>query len=450
MPTTLTVFEYDRLIPGDEPLDGYGAIPLAAFDELRTRIVEELDEERRWLRPAKGPKGIPAIQVCGYVGVLRTRDGTQIEVLPKIGRHQNDQAEARAILLRMLRTLRGFRWYETAPANLAQARLPLFEVFIQQFLLATREVVRRGLRSDYVSRQDNLFALRGRLLVGQNLAQNLVRPDRFFAQYDEFTPDRPENRLIHTALLRVIRQSRSPANQRLGRELGFVFAEIPESTDIAADLKNKRIDRGMHHYEPALAWAELILRGYSPLTGSGKTAAPSLMFPMAEVFEAYVAQQLTRQLRPGLILTRQARKQYLVTHRQARWMQLKPDLLITDPAHGGSAKMLLDTKWKLLDQDDTDSQKKYGLSQGDFYQLYTYGHFYLPDGGDLVLIYPQTPRFQTPLEPFLFNVPEGRLRVWALPFRLAANGENGLIVPRNLQDVIAPIEHGITQETAAA
>lgn len=445
---TLTVFEYDRLVPGEQSVNAYRAIPRAAFDELQTRIDEKLDEERRWLRPAKGPKGLPAIQVCGYVGVLRTRDGTQIEVLPKIGKHDPDpaesrEAESRAILLRMLRALRGFRWYETAAADLAQARMPLFEVFIQQFLLATREVVRRGLRSDYVSRQDNLFALRGQLQVGRHLAINLVRPDRFFTQFDEFSPDRSENRLIHTALIRVIRQSRSPANQRLGRELSFVFAEIPESTDIEADFRRKRIDRGMHHYEPALAWAELILRGYSPLTGAGTAEAPSLMFPMAEVFETYVAQKLTRQLPQGFTLTRQARKHYLVTHRQAKWMQLKPDLLITDTRQGGSTRMLLDTKWKLLNQHNADSQKKYGISQGDFYQLYTYGRFYLPDGGDLVLIYPQTPLFQAPLEPFDFNDPKARLRVWVLPFRLAADGTEGLIAPEFFQTMLGPLGPGM-------
>ncbi len=39
-------------------------------------------------------------------------------------------------------------------------------------------IAKRGLRSDYSSRQDNLFASRGKLLMAPHLRQNLYRADR--------------------------------------------------------------------------------------------------------------------------------------------------------------------------------------------------------------------------------------------------------------------------------
>jgi 5-methylcytosine-specific restriction enzyme subunit McrC len=47
----------------------------------------------------------------------------------------------------------------------------------------------------------------------------------------------------------------------------------------------------MSYYESALDWAKLILRGFSPVSGVGKHDAPSLLFPMEAVFEAYVAKR---------------------------------------------------------------------------------------------------------------------------------------------------------------
>lgn len=79
--------------------------------------------------------------------------------------------------------------------------------------------------------------------------------------------------------------------------------------------------------------------------------------------------------------------------------------------------LVLDTKWKLLDGYKSNGTDKYGLSQGDFYQLQAYGHSYLDGHGDVVLVYPKTTTFDRPLSVFEFPKPGG-LRLWALPFCL--------------------------------
>ena len=91
------------------------------------------------------------------------------------------------LLIEMLRCLGGFRPIQAESAKLAAARMPLLEVFIGEFLRLVENIVKRGLRSDYTLRQDNLFALGGKLLVSQNLNQNLCRADRFFTEHDEFS-----------------------------------------------------------------------------------------------------------------------------------------------------------------------------------------------------------------------------------------------------------------------
>ena len=121
----------------------------------------------------------------------------------------------------------------------------------------------------------------------------------------------------------------------------------------------------MAHYASALAWARLILQNESPLTGAGGHDAPSLLFPMAEIFEACVARHLKRQLAPPFTLRVQAGSHSLVRHREQGWFRLKPDLLIQQ---SGENRLVLDTKWKLLDNARGNSEDKYGLSQADFYQ----------------------------------------------------------------------------------
>lgn len=416
----ITIYEFDALMTaGSDAADAEGVhrIPDKVYVWLEDQCLRAAEAgEAAWLRLTQR-RGRRVVQVTSFVGVIRAPHGFQIEVLPKVGKAIGGGAkEARQLLIEMLCCLQGFRHVQTDSAKISAARMPLLEVFIAEFLSTVERLVKRGLRSDYSSRQDNLFALRGKLLIAPHLRQNLYRGDRFFTAHDDFSIDRPENRLLHAALRRVLMLSASQANQQLARELKFVFADVPASTQARIDFQRVRLDRGMGYYADALAWTRLILDEESPLTGTGGYRAPSLLFPMEAVFEAFVAKHLARQLARPLILKTHVRSHYLVRHREQNWFRLKPDLLIRD---GGRDALVLDTKWKLLDGLKANGSDKYGLSQGDFYQLQAYGQSYLDGQGDVVLIYPKTAAFDQPLPVFEFPKSE-ELRLWVLPFCLTS------------------------------
>jgi len=414
----LTIYEFDALaVAGADfsGIDGIHMVPASVFGWLEEQCLRAADAgDAAWLRWAQR-SGRRVIQVTSFVGVIRAPNGFQIEVLPKVGKAIGGGAtEARKLLIEMLCCLHGFRHVRTDSAKLLAARTPLLEIFISEFLRTVEQIVKRGLRSDYRQRQDNLFALRGKLLMSPHLRQNLYRADRFFTEHDEFSTNRPENRLLHAALRRVLLLTGTQANQQLARELDFVFADVPPSTQTRIDFQQVRLDRGMGYYADALAWAHLILNEESPLTGSGSHNAPSLLFPMEAVFEAFVAKHLPHQLAPSHILKTQARSHHLVSHRDQDWFRLKPDLLVRD---SDQDLLVLDTKWKLLDGLKANGTDKYGLSQSDFYQLHAYGQSYLDGEGDVVLVYPKTGSFVRPLPVFAFPKSPG-LRLWVLPFCL--------------------------------
>jgi 5-methylcytosine-specific restriction enzyme subunit McrC len=414
----ITIYEYDALFaatPGLADVEGLHAVPAKVYGWLEDQCLRAGEQgEAAWLRLAQR-HGRRVVQVTSFVGVIRAPDGFQIEVLPKVGKAIGGGAvEARQLLIEMLCCLQGFHHVQTDSAKISAASMPLLEVFIAEYLRAVAHVVKRGLRSDYSGWQDNLFALRGKLLMAPHLRQNLYRADRFFTEHDEFETDRPENRLLHAALRHVLLLSASQTNQQLARELNFVFSDVPVSGQPRIDFQRVRLDRGMGYYADALAWARLILDEESPLTGAGGHSAPSLLFPMEAVFEAFVAKHLAKQLARPMILKTQARSHHLVRHLEQKWFRLKPDLLIRD---AGRDVLVLDTKWKLLDGLKANGTDKYGLSQGDFYQLQAYGQSYLDGHGDVVLVYPKTASFARPLPVFQFLTVDD-LRLWVLPFCL--------------------------------
>ncbi len=406
-------------------------ISLSAYQELKALCKCE-GAESRFLR-SKIFQGMEVLQVQNYVGVIVTRDGTQIEVLPKIGKSQpnskDEVTDSRAKLLLMLKTLKQFRHLQTKTANIEKQKMPLLEVFISQFISSLESLIKRGLRSDYVRREDNLAYLKGKLNVGKQLQHNFINKHKFYVEYDEFLQDRPANRLLHSALRVATKLARSAQNQKRLKELEFIFHEIPTSKDHKLDFKQTKLDRSMTHYELSLEWAVLILSGFSPLSMQGKNTAVSLLFPMEKVFEAYVGATLRKQLSVGYKLKEQAKFYSLVKHGSENWFQLMPDFLIQQP---NRTCVVLDAKWKLLDSSKNKGSDKYGLSQADFYQMFAYGHSYLQGQGDMFLIYPKHHGFSKPLEhSFDFSGENSnKLRLWVVPFDIDLAGNSNVIWPK--------------------
>lgn len=420
----IVIHEYDTIIsrlPTEINMPGVYQVPENVFNWLEKQALRISEAEiPLWIRLTQR-MGKRAVQVKSFVGVIRAPDGYQIEILPKIGKVTSEES-ARTLLIEMLCCLGPFRHIQTDNAILLARKMPLIEVFISEFLHTVKNIIKRGIRSDYHVCVDNLYALRGKIQMSAHLSKNLCRRDRFFTEYDEFSSNRPENRLIHSALKCVMDWTNSHENQQLARELSFTFSDIPFSESPGLDFAKIRLDRGMNYYQTGLAWARLILNENSPLTGSGENSAPSLLFPMETVFEAFVSRHLSYQFSKIFRLRSQARSISLVNHLDQKWFRLKPDMLLQSSKIN---HMVLDTKWKLIDISKKNGSEKYGLNQGDFYQLYVYGQTYLDGKGDVVLIYPKTDNFSEPLPVFVFpKTPD--LRLWVLPFCLK---DKKLLIP---------------------
>lgn len=428
--TTPIVFEFGYLTCDEEAANsnGYTLISPSAFQYLESLCLSEQEGNVGRFLTLCSRYGDKLLQVKNYVGLIFTPNGQHIEVLPKIAK-QSDGSEAaikksRKTLLMMLKHLGQFRHISTQSANVDTLKMPLLEVFIEQFLQSVNQLVKRGLRSDYVRRQDNLAYQKGKLLVPKQIRHNLVNKHKFYVEYDDFLQDRPANRLIRAALKKISVFTRRHQNQRLLRELDFAFDSIPPSKVPKQDFAKVNVDRGMDYYQSPLAWAKLILEGLSPLSMKGQANAQSLLFPMEAVFEGYVASVLNESQPEGSTLSTQISTEYLVSHNGENQFQLRPDLMITNSKQ---SKIVLDTKWKLIDL----TAHNYGISQSDIYQMFAYGHKYLKGQGDLFLIYPAHDNFQKPVEHY-FNFSdksESKLRLWVVPFVLDLEGESRLVWP---------------------
>ncbi|WP_107687254.1 McrC family protein [Campylobacter concisus] len=363
---TKYLIEFEKFRPEDNQ-DLFNAVD--AFTRENFAAVE-------FLKLGRDKKG-DFLQAQNYVGIIQTKSGDSLEILPKI--HDNDNGgnkeaveNSKRILLRMLKTLKNHPFKNINIANLKSLNLPLLEIFISMFLDEVSKLVKIGIKSDYVELEDNLKFLKGKLKISEQIRKNIVHKERFYVCYQEFSIDRAENRLIKSTLEFLYRRSKSSRIQRLIREYLFIFDEISSSSDINADFSRLKLNRQTKHYEQALLWSKIFLqnKSFSPYRGSD--VAFALLFDMNTLFESYVGDFIKKK-HPGTILQHQGK--YLIEEPR-RDFGLKPDIFLKYK----NQNYIADTKWKIVKSKDD-------ISQADLYQLYAYGKKY--NCGKLYLIYPK-------------------------------------------------------------
>ena len=399
----LSVAEYGRIYKSDVDLsldDGNLRLTAKHFESLLTILDNEDEDAPDYSRVLTylRPKGQEQLRVQNYVGVVRLDDGVQIEVLPKLSKNL-ERRHARKLLIKMLVELVDSPFFEGTAADLEAHDMPIFELVLRCYLEQVTTIVRKGIARTYVTQQDNLVFLRGKLQMTEHIRRNSYNATRVFCEFDEYDADRPINRLIKGALTIVSKLSRDATNQQRCRELLFWFDGVPGTKDPRTDLQRMQRDRLVQHYAPAMPLCKLILFGLNPLTKQGENQVISMLFPMETVFESYVAAKLSSQFPEWRISTQATGKALIDEHLNRRMFNLKPDLKFVR-AH---THVIGDTKWKLINQ--ANRSDKYGISQADIYQLFGYTKKYLQSQRqkEVLLVYPASDTFTEPLEPFWYR-----------------------------------------------
>ena len=355
----LTITEFERIYQHD--------IGKKDFKDIENFILKNSDENAPFLRIASGVGG-KFIQARNYVGVLQTKSGLTIEILPKIT-DKTDTYKSKTVFLKMLKSLKNFPAKSSNLASLKTQNLPLLEIFISMFLCELEALVKKGIKSDYVALEKNINFLKGKLNINEQIKRNSIHKERFYVGYSEFLSDIKINRIIKTTLKFLYKKSNSSKNQQKIRELLFIFDEVSECEDYKNFFAKLVINRQVKHYEQTLLWCKIFLLNNSFTPHKGDDLAFALLFDMNALFESYVGNFIKKSF-PGTIL--QHSEKHLIE--EPKSFKLRPDIFL-------EGNFIADTKWKIISSRDD-------ISQADLYQLYAYGKKH-PCDGKLHLIYPK-------------------------------------------------------------
>jgi 5-methylcytosine-specific restriction enzyme subunit McrC len=177
-----------------------------------------------------------------------------------------------------------------------------------QFLNLVKDIVRKGLKKSYYRVEENLYAkVKGKVLVGQTIKQNLVKNKNLntVCQYEQFGVNGIENRILKKTLVYIKRylstyQGLAHASffQESFNYIHPAFLEVSEEVSLN-DIKHLKFNPFYKNYEKAIELAKLILQRFSynlnSIQDQETILTPPFWIDMSKLFELYVLGKLKKR-----------------------------------------------------------------------------------------------------------------------------------------------------------
>jgi len=362
----ITVFEHER-IKLDQEMNG------CKFDEPKLLALQKY----------YGDKGVPyyslihkGIQFNEYVGVIQVGN-LLIEVLPKADKTTHTEKEDkkwRDMLINMMRAVGSFDIRVTSSSHLKIKPNTVLDLYIEMFINEVEYLLHTGLIKQYRKKEGNVTALKGNLIFGKHIQQNLSHQERFYVRHNTYDIEHQFHFILYTAIW-FIKQINSNASlhSRIGALLLF-FPEMQCVRITEATFDKLVFNRKSEDYRKALEIAKLLLLQYHPDVSKGRNNVLALMFDMNKLWEQFVYVSLKKHA-GDFNVTAQTSKDFWQPDNGGRRSRMKPDIVI----HKDSDNcVVLDTKWKNLNG--------YNPSPEDLRQMYVYHEYY--KANRVALVYP--------------------------------------------------------------
>lgn len=330
-----------------------------SVDQLEA-LLQESKNLQLSVEPIKGKKGSYNLTPGSTVGALEIGD-LSVLIEPKIGIPQLLSLVCYALnIYQPQDKLFDFKKAKELPDILALA-----------LITAARRAFGRGLLRGYLTEEDALYTVRGRIQFSEQIRRRFSIPLPVEVRFDEYTEDILANRLVKAAAARLGRMTLRSADARRG--LGWMAAVL-ENVSLLEFRRSRvpevRFDRLNEHYQHVVGLARLILLHSEFESFRGNVRASGFLIDMNKLFQEFLTQALRERLG---VSANTLRSEYEVPFDQENSVNMKPDLSWWD---GGKCTFVGDAKYKKVASNQ--------VPNADLYQLLAYSTALELPGGLLI------------------------------------------------------------------
>ena len=301
------------------------------------------------ISPVGGEGSAYRIKPASTVGAIEIGD-LSVLIRPKIG--------IAKLLSLACYAMGAFRHRESQMFDFEEDVETLPDTLSLALAAAARRAFSRGLMHGYLTEEEALQTVRGRIRFDEQLRRRFGLPLPIEVAYDEFTDDIVENRLVKSAVLRLGEMRLRSSRAR--RDLGWIAAmleNVSHSDFAPKDVPEVSFNRLNEHYRIVVALSRLILQNSAFESRRGEVRATGFLMDMTKVFQEFVTVALREELR---LSPHSFGEKEIASLDKSGNVHLRPDLTWRE---SGNCLFVGDAKYKAAEK---------SVPNSDLYQLLAY------------------------------------------------------------------------------
>ena len=261
-----------------------------------------------------------------YTGIIQLQDGTYLEILPKLEGYSITQSRKifENLVLASHNLTKEYKHNKDTQSKTNKNK-HIAEIFVSVFCMDILKILKRGIKKSYIRKSENLCKYKGKLNFSEHIKHNIITKNKFFVDYNEFSMDIAENRILKSACLYLIKRTKSDENKKVMRRLLIELDDVSVCANLDKDIQNIQINRLHEYYTRPLKYAEFFLRQDNFIPNKGRISLPALLFPLNEMFEDYIENILKEN---KIKYYSQYKKHYLVHKNNKEFFITKMDFVI--------------------------------------------------------------------------------------------------------------------------
>ena len=219
--------------------------------------------------------------------------------------------------------------------NFSSSITPLL---IVHFLQLLKDIVSKGLKYDYIQKNENLKKIKGKIDISKHELKNVVnrKYDKVYCKYMERSINIPENRLLKKALIFcqqfILRMKGNESFKTLYQTINYClghFENVDENIQVW-EIRNTKTSSLYKNYGEAIKVAKTILRHFDYSINNAKNRkekVPEFWIDMPLLYEHYVLGLLKRDYGNDIL------------YQNKGWFSWRPDFLHK------KEQIIMDTKY---------------------------------------------------------------------------------------------------------
>lgn len=238
------------------------------------------------------------IKARNYVGILKYKT-YQFEILPKlIDKEKIEEKEEREKILKnllyMLSLTKKLDIKESEIAKISKSKNPFLEILIKIYANSLFECLKRFVPKNYVTEEDNLNFLKGKLLFSKHIIKNSVNQAKFYCQYDEFSENNLLNQLFYYVSRLLYFVSNDNENKRILKFITDFFCDIDFKKINIYKIRNLKLTKNQNAFQKPFDLAKMFLENSSIDMNQHKIKTISLLWDMNKLFEEFIFEFIRR------------------------------------------------------------------------------------------------------------------------------------------------------------